>query len=87
MALAAYVVSSSLFAKELVIPYLQVVHSPFVAYIDVLTRVSPQSYFVLYYVILAVLLGLPLMAFALIGGFFCRGLATAETCVVAFPWA
>ena len=64
MALAAYVVSASLFAKELVIPYLQAVHSPLVSYIDVLTRVLPQSYFVIYYLILAVLLGLPLLAFA-----------------------
>ena len=76
-ALAAYIVSASLFAKELVIPYLRLVHTPFVSYIDALARTSIQCYFVIYYLILAVLLGLPLLAVALIGGFFFRRLANA----------
>jgi hypothetical protein len=76
MALAAYVVSASWFAKELVIPYLRLVYTPSISRMFI--RMSLQSYFVIYYLILAVLLGLPLLAFALIGGFFCRGLATAE---------
>jgi hypothetical protein len=37
---------------------------------------SHESYFLIYYLILAVELGLPLFAFALIGGFLCRKLAT-----------
>jgi hypothetical protein len=77
MALGAYVVSSSLFAEELVIPYLRLVFTPFLLYLDNVTRMSLQSYLAIYYLILAVLLGLPLLAFGLIGGFFCRGLATA----------
>ena len=78
MALAAYVVSASLFAKKLVIAYLRLVHAPLMSYIDNVIIMSHQSYFVIYYLILAVLLGLPLLAFALIGDLFCRGLATAE---------
>jgi hypothetical protein len=77
MALAAYAVSASLFAKELVIPYIRLLHMPFMLNIDNYMRMSRQPYFVSYYLILAVLLGLPLLAFALIGGFFCRRLADA----------
>lgn len=77
MALGAYVVSAILFAKELVIPYLRLVSTPFLLYLDNLERTSLPPYLAIYYLILAVLLGLPLLAFALIGGFFCRGLATA----------
>jgi hypothetical protein len=51
---------------------------PIMLNIDKSITMSHLSYLVIYYVILAVLLGLPLLAFALIGGFFYRGLATAE---------
>jgi hypothetical protein len=78
MALAAYAVSASLFAKELVIPFIRLLHTPFMLNIDESVRIPHQSYFVIYYLTLAVLLGLPLLAFALIGGFFCPRLATAR---------
>jgi hypothetical protein len=78
MALSAYVVSASLFAKELVIPYLVSVHTPFMAYIDNSIRMPPPFYFLSYYLFLAVVLGLPLLVFAFLGGLFCRRLAIAE---------
>jgi hypothetical protein len=76
MALAAYAVSASLFAKELVIPYIRLLHTPFIINVENSIRMSHESYFLIYYLILAVELGLPLFAFALIGGFLCRKLAT-----------
>jgi hypothetical protein len=77
MALGAYAILASLFAKELVIPYIRLLHTPFIINVENSIRMSHESYFLIYYLILAVLLGLPLLAFGLIGGFFCRGLATA----------
>jgi hypothetical protein len=78
MACAAYVVSASLFARETLIPYIWLVHTPIISYRDAAMPLSRPFYFLVYYFVLAVLLGLPLMAFALVGGFFCRGLATAN---------
>ena len=79
LALAAYVALASLFAKELVFPYLRLVHTPFMSYIDHRIVISHQFYFVIYYLILAVLLGLPLLTFALIGGFLCRALVVIHS--------
>jgi hypothetical protein len=77
MALGAYAILASLFAKELVIPYIRLLHTPFIINVENSIRMSHESYFLIYYLILAVLLGLPLFAFALIGGFLFRRLATA----------
>jgi hypothetical protein len=77
MALAAYAILASLFAEELVIPYIRLLHTPVMIDVDNSIRTSHESYFLIYYLILAVLLGLPLFAFALIRGFLCRRLATA----------
>jgi hypothetical protein len=78
MACAAYVISASLFARETLIPYIWLVHTPIISFIDATMPLSRPFYFLVYYFVLAVLLGLPLVAFALVGGFFCRGLATAN---------
>jgi hypothetical protein len=75
IALASYVVSATAFAREWVIPYISLMHTPLMAHIDSSISMPLPFYAVVYYLVLAVLLGLPLLGCALIGGFLCRGLA------------
>jgi hypothetical protein len=66
MALALYVAVASLFAEELVIPYMMMLYNLIFGYKGILGSLQP--YFAFYYPVLALLLGLPQLALALVGG-------------------
>jgi hypothetical protein len=66
VALALYVAVASLFAEELVIPYMMLSYNLIFGYKGLLRSLQP--YFVVYYPVLALMLGLPQLALALVGG-------------------
>jgi hypothetical protein len=66
MAVAVYVAVASVFAEELVIPYIMYNYNHVFGYKGLLRSLQP--YVVIYYPILALMLGLPQLAFALVGG-------------------
>jgi hypothetical protein len=66
MASAVYVTVASSFAEELVIPYIALSYNPIFGYKGLLRSLQPH--FVIYYTVLAFVLCLPQLAFALVGG-------------------
>jgi hypothetical protein len=77
MALAVYVIVASLFAEELVSPYILLAYAEFFGTKGTLR--SLQGYFGAYYLILAVMHGLPQLAFALVGGLFFHAFGNRRT--------
>jgi hypothetical protein len=75
MALAFYVAAASLYPSELVMPYLLVFLSPLASAVG-----EPRSVgLILVFIFIAVvLLGLPQLVFALLGGLLCRKFKIAE---------
>jgi hypothetical protein len=78
MALAVYATVASLFAEDLVNPYLRFSYNLLLGYTGILMPRPVQFSFVMHDLFRAIMLGLPQLAFALIGGFFLRGFGTAE---------
>jgi hypothetical protein len=78
IALAVYVTVASLFADDLVNPYLRFSYNLLFSFIGIITPRPVQFSFMMHDLFRAVMLVLPQLAFALIGGFFLRGFGSAQ---------